>query len=127
MAEPKVAVVAKKTRKREGYRRVMVTLTEAQAKQLDELAVADDRQGGATEILTVIVKRNFDVLVKTLKPAVLDFHQVIADGQREAYKRNMELLYHAEEIPGFKSRHGEVRNVAQEVLEAKQREAEAVR
>lgn len=102
MAEPKVAVVAKKTRKREGYRRVMVTLTEAQAKQLDDLAVADDRQGGATEILTVLCKRNFDGLVKTLKPAVLDFHS------------------------GLDFKPGQ-RDVEQEIREANQKEAEAVR
>ena len=56
-------------RKKAGYRRVMVTLTEERAKVLDELAAADMRQGGATEMLSVLVARNFDSLVKTAKPA----------------------------------------------------------
>jgi hypothetical protein len=69
MAETKVVPAKKITRKRVGYRRVMVTLTEERAKVLDELAAADMRQGGATEILSVMVARNFDALVKTVSPA----------------------------------------------------------
>lgn len=70
MAEVKLVPDKKKiVRKRAGYRRVMVTLTEERAKVLDELAAADMRQGGATEMLTVMVCRNFDALVKTVSPA----------------------------------------------------------
>ena len=70
MAEAVKAVPAKKiVRKKAGYRRVMVTLTEERAKVLDELAAADMRQGGGTEILIVMVCRNFDALVKTVSPA----------------------------------------------------------
>jgi len=36
---------------------------------LDELAAADMRQGGATEMATVLFARNFDALVKTATPA----------------------------------------------------------
>jgi hypothetical protein len=51
MAEVKLVPDKKKiVRKRAGYRRVMVTLTEERAKVLDELAAADMRQGGATEM-----------------------------------------------------------------------------
>jgi hypothetical protein len=70
MAETKAVPEKKKiVRKRAGYRRVMVTLTEERAKVLDELAAADMRQGGATEMATVLFARNFDALVKTATPA----------------------------------------------------------
>ena len=70
MAEATQAATKKKiVRKKPGYRKVMVTLTEAAGQVLDELAAADMRQGGATEILTVLVVRNFDALVKTARPA----------------------------------------------------------
>jgi hypothetical protein len=61
-------------RKRAGFRRIMVTVTEDQAKRLDELAIQDDR-GSATNMLTVLVKRNFEAILKTAKPAqpVLEF------------------------------------------------------
>ena len=62
-AEKKVIV-----RKRAGFRRIMVTVTEDQAKRLDELAIQDDR-GSATNMLTVLVKRNFEAIIKTAKPA----------------------------------------------------------
>jgi hypothetical protein len=65
----KVVEKKKIVRKKPGYRKVMVTLTEAAGQVLDELAAADMRQGGATEILTVLVVRNFDALVKTVRPA----------------------------------------------------------
>lgn len=70
MADTPKAVPAKKiVRKKAGYRRIMVTLTEERAKVLDELAAADMRQGGATEMATVLFARNFDALVKTAQPA----------------------------------------------------------
>ena len=70
MAEATQAATKKKiVRKKPGYRKVMVTLTEAAGQVLDELAAADMRQGGATEILTVLVVRNFESLVKTARPA----------------------------------------------------------
>lgn len=71
MAEaPKAAVPAKKiTRKKAGFRKVMVTLTEDQAKRLDELATADDR-GSATNMLSVLVKRNFAMLIGSVSPAL---------------------------------------------------------
>ena len=70
MADTPKAVPAKKiVRKRAGYRRIMVTLSEERAKVLDELAAADMRQGGATEMATVLFARNFDALVKTAQPA----------------------------------------------------------
>jgi len=56
-------------RKKAGYRRVMVTLTEAAGQVLDDMAAADMRQGGATEMLTVLVVRNFETLVNSTKPA----------------------------------------------------------
>ena len=46
----------------------MVTLAEAQAQRLDEMATADDR-GTATNMLTVLVKRNFEALLKSYQPA----------------------------------------------------------
>lgn len=55
-------------RKRAGFRRIMVTVTEDQAKRLDELAIQDDR-GSATNMLTVLTKRNFEALIATFKPA----------------------------------------------------------
>ena len=63
-------------RKRAGFRRIMVTVTEEQAKRLDELAIQDDR-GSATNMLSVLVKRNFEALVKTYAPAqpVLKFEE----------------------------------------------------
>ena len=45
----------------------MVTVTEEQGKRLDELAVLDDR-GSATNMLTVLVKRNFEAIIKTFTP-----------------------------------------------------------
>jgi hypothetical protein len=69
MAEAVKAPAKKIVRKKAGYRRIMVTLTEERAKVLDELAAADMRQGGATEMATVLFCRNFEALVKTAKPA----------------------------------------------------------
>jgi hypothetical protein len=70
MAETAQAATKKKiVRSKPGYRRVMVTLPEVRAKVLDELAADDMRQGGATEMLSVLVARNFDVLVKGARPA----------------------------------------------------------
>jgi len=40
---------------------------------LDELAAADMRQGGATEILSVMVARNFDALVRATAPVQAQF------------------------------------------------------
>lgn len=62
-AAPKKVIV----RKRAGFRRIMVTVTEEQAKRLDELAIQDDR-GSATNMLTVLVKRNFEAIIKTANP-----------------------------------------------------------
>ena len=75
MAEAVAAVPAarKITRKRPGFRKVMITVTDEQAKRLDELALADDRRGKATEMLTIIVKRNFEALLKTVQPAQTPF------------------------------------------------------
>jgi hypothetical protein len=55
-------------RKKAGFRRIMVTVTEDQAKRLDELAIQDDR-GSATNMLSVLVKRNFEALIGTFKLA----------------------------------------------------------
>lgn len=73
MAEVKAVPAKRIVRKRAGYRRVMVTLTEERAKVLDELAAADMRQGGATEILSVMVARNFDALVRATAPVQAQF------------------------------------------------------
>ena len=69
MAETKAVPEKKKiVRKKPGYRKIMVTLAEEQAERLDEMAVADDR-GTATNMLTVLVKRNFESLLKSFQPA----------------------------------------------------------
>ena len=87
MAEVKAVPAKKIVRKRAGYRRVMVTLTEERAKVLDELAAADMRQGGATEILSVMVARNFDALVRTVSPAQMSFgSQAVITGNAEKYR-----------------------------------------
>ena len=70
MAEPKVVVPAKKvTRKKAGFRRVVVELTEAHYEALEKLAVADLRNGGATEMATVLLRLNLDTLIKNHRPA----------------------------------------------------------
>ena len=64
-----VAAAPKKPRtiKKAGFRRIMVTVTEEQAKRLDDLAIQDDRES-ATNMLTCLVKRNFEAIVGTFKP-----------------------------------------------------------
>ena len=112
MAEVRAVPEKKKiVRKRAGYRRVMVTLTEERAKVLDELAAEDMRQGGATEILTVMVCRNFDALVRTVSPAQMFLMGTAptpltypAVGEM---KGDSVLLQMAEEVPGLKSRERE--------------------
>jgi hypothetical protein len=64
----KVVEKKKIVRKKPGFRKIMVTLAEEQAERLDEMAVADDR-GTATNMLTVLVKRNFESLLKSFQPA----------------------------------------------------------
>ncbi len=65
-----------RTIKKAGFRRIMVTVTEEQAKRLDDLAIQDDRES-ATNMLTCLVKRNFEAIVGTFKPAqpVLKFEE----------------------------------------------------
>lgn len=68
MGEEKKAEAKKPiVRKKAGFRKIMVTVTEEQGKRLDELAIQDDR-GSATNMLTVLVKRNFEAIVGTFKP-----------------------------------------------------------
>ena len=72
MAQATVAPATEKkhiTRKRAGYRRVVVELTEAHHEALEQLAVSDLRNGGATEMLTVLVRLNLDTLIKGHRPA----------------------------------------------------------
>ena len=95
MADVKAVQAKKIVRKKAGYRRVMVTLTEERAKVLDELAAADMRQGGATEILSVMVARNFDALVKTVSPAQMSL------GSEVYITGNTERLRMAEKADGF--------------------------
>ena len=69
-------------RKRAGFRRIMVTVTEEQAKRLDDLAIQDDRES-ATNMLTCLVKRNFEAIVGTFKLAqpVLKFGETGIQGE----------------------------------------------
>lgn len=94
----------RRTRKRPGFRKVMITVTEDQGKRLDELALADDRRGKATEMLTILVKRNFEALLKTIKPVnpTFQFGQTVFEVKGAA-----PTLQAAEEVPGVKSRSGE--------------------
>ena len=70
-AESVGAKVPKKqiTRKRVGFKRVVVELTENHYDALAKLAVADIRRGGPTEMLSVLCRLNLDALIKNHRPA----------------------------------------------------------
>lgn len=75
MAEPK-EVKDKATRtprkiKKAGFKRIVCELTEAHYDALEKLAVADLRNGGATEMATVLLRLNLDTLIKNHRPAQL--------------------------------------------------------
>ena len=65
------AVPAKKriVRKKTGFKRIVVELTEAHYEALEKLSVADLRNGGATEMATVLLRLNLDKLVTQHRPA----------------------------------------------------------
>ena len=63
--------VRKITRKRAGYKRVVVELTDNHYEELSKLAVADIRRGGPTEMLSVLCRLNLDALIKAHRPAQL--------------------------------------------------------
>ena len=69
MAEVKAVQAKKITRKKVGFKRVVVELTEAHHEALEKLAVADLRNGGATEMATVLLRLNLDSLIKNHRPA----------------------------------------------------------
>ena len=56
-------------RKKAGFKRAMVELTEKHYDELAKLAVADIRRGGPTEMLSVLVRLNLDTLIKNHRPA----------------------------------------------------------
>ena len=55
--------------KKEGFKRVVVELTTAHHEALEKLATEDLRNGGATEMLTVLERLNLDALIKNHRPA----------------------------------------------------------
>jgi hypothetical protein len=65
------AAEKKITRKRVGFKRVVVELTEAHYDALAKLAIEDIRRGGPTEMLSVICRLNLDTLIKAHRPAQL--------------------------------------------------------
>jgi hypothetical protein len=69
MAEVKAAPAKKISRKKAGYKRVVVELTEKHYEDLEKLAVSDLRNGGATEMATVLLRLNLDTLIKNHRPA----------------------------------------------------------
>jgi hypothetical protein len=98
MAEVKAAPAKKISRKKDGFKRVVVELTNAHYEALDKLAVEDLRNGGPTEMLTVLARLNLDTLIKNHRPAQM----TITDSP---FKGNSEKLQLAEEVPGRKSRN----------------------
>jgi hypothetical protein len=99
MAQAIAAAPAKKiSRKKDGFKRVVVELTNAHYEALDKLAVEDLRNGGPTEMLTVLSRLNLDTLIKNHRPAQM----TITDSP---FKGNSEKLQLAEEVPGIKSRN----------------------
>jgi hypothetical protein len=65
-AEPK-----RITRKKAGFKRVVVELTDKHFDDLGKLAVADIRRGGPTEMLSVLCRLNLDAIIKAHRPAQL--------------------------------------------------------
>jgi len=62
------STTTKKTRTvRPGFSHVYVEITDEQKAELSDLAVADDRKGGAAEMLSVLVKRNLPALIAAAK------------------------------------------------------------
>ena len=71
MGETTQAVAKKITRKKAGYKRVVVELTDKHFEALAKLAVEDIRRGGPTEMLSVLCRLNLDALIKAHRPAQL--------------------------------------------------------
>ena len=70
MAETKAVEPKKKiVRRKAGFKRVMVELTEKHHEELEKLAVSDLRNGGATEMATVLMRLNLDALIRNHSPA----------------------------------------------------------
>lgn len=59
---PAPAQEAKK-REKPGFKRLFIEIPEAQYKKLEEWAVKNDREGGASEAARVLMKRHFDTLI----------------------------------------------------------------
>ena len=69
MAEAPAAPKKKIVRKKAGFKRVVVELTEKHYEELAKLSVADIRRGGPTEMLSVLCRLNLDTLIKNHRPA----------------------------------------------------------
>ena len=52
---------------RPGFSHVYVEITDEQKSSLSDLSIADDRKGGAAEMLSVLVKRNLPALIAAAK------------------------------------------------------------
>ena len=99
------------TRKRAGFKRVVVELTDRHYEQLAKLSVEDIRRGGPTEMLSVLCRLNLDALIKAHRPAQMFLMGTAptpltypAVGEM---KGDSVLLQMAEEVPGLKSRERE--------------------